>query len=128
MFLNYIMEFFKKDLVGRYIYPKLPSNPVKYVHHIIYGRNELSPNVKSILHGVGNQTIISMRITRHPLSFLLTGALDALSFGAFSKHNPYDKLFHLAVIIRTTHSRFLLEKMMLLIWNLTQNQNPRPKH
>lgn len=128
------MNFIKKGLIGALKERsspisygnmpsiKLPSNPIsgtksriealplKYVHSIIYGRNDYSPKVKTILSTIGDENIVSIQIARHPLPFLLEGALNSLSFGKFKQQNPYDKLFHLSMIIRTTNHITTLEK------------------
>jgi hypothetical protein len=93
-----------------FIKQKIPSNPISYVHKIIYGRNDYSPKVKTILSTVGDDNIVSIKIARHPLPFLLEGALNVLSFGKFKENNPYDKLFHLSMIIQTSNHLVSLEK------------------
>jgi len=104
------MDFVKYGLLGKLPTPKIPSNPITYVHKIIHGRDSFSPKVKSILSNVGNENIVSIKIARHPLPFLLQGALNALSFGRFKENNPYDKLFHLSMIIQTSNHLVSLEK------------------
>jgi len=105
------MDFVKYGLLGKKIpTPKIPTNPITYVHKIMNGRDDYSPKVKSILSNVGNENIVSIRIARHPLPFLLEGALNALSFGKFKQNNPYDKLFHLSMIIQTSNHLVSLEK------------------
>ena len=46
-------EFIKKGLF-RSPSLKIPSNPISYIHSIIYGRNEYSPKVKQILSVLGD--------------------------------------------------------------------------
>lgn len=105
------MDFLKYGLLGKKIpSPKIPSNPISYIHKIIYGRNEYSPKIKTILSTVGDENIVSIKIARHPLPFLLEGVLNALSFGKFKQNNPYDKLFHLSMIIQTSNHLVSLEK------------------
>ena len=77
------------------------------IRNLIYGRNDFSPKVKRILNIVGEEPIHSIEIQRIPLSKVLLLAFDALSFHKFSDNNPYDKLFHLRIVI---NNRFILEK------------------
>ena len=46
----------------------------------------------------GNSYIQSMKVVRTPIMKMLEKALDVISFGQFSKANPYDKLYHLALV------------------------------
>jgi len=77
-------------------------------------RYDYSPKVRKILQKVGNDIIDSIEIGRTPVPSLLTNALNILSFGEFQKkfgNAPFDTLFHLFMIIRTTKGeRFMIEK------------------
>lgn len=58
----------------------------------------------------GNSYIQSMKVVRTPIMGILNKALDVISFGQFSKHNPYDKLFHLALIADIGGQSIVIEK------------------
>jgi len=77
-------------------------------------RLDYPPKVRKILEKVGNDIIDSIEIGRTPVPSLLTNALNIISFGEFQKKfgaTPYDKLFHLFMVIRTTKGeRVMLEK------------------
>jgi len=77
-------------------------------------RLDYPPKVRKILERVGGDIIASIEIGRTPVPSLLTNALNIISFGEFQKKfgaMPYDKLFHLFMIIRTTKGeRVMLEK------------------
>jgi hypothetical protein len=77
-------------------------------------RLDYPPRVRKILGKVGNDIIASIEIGRTPVPSLLTNALNIISFGEFQKKfgaTPYDKLYHLFMIIRTTKgTRFMIEK------------------
>lgn len=77
-------------------------------------RLDYPPKVRKILEKVGGDIIASIEIGRTPVPSLLTNALNIISFGEFQKKfgaMPYDKLFHLFMIIRTTKGeRVMLEK------------------
>jgi hypothetical protein len=77
-------------------------------------RLDYPPKVRKILAQYGNDIIASIEIGRTPVPSLLTNALNIISFGEFQKKfgaMPYDKLFHLFMIIRTTKGeRVMLEK------------------
>ena len=72
----------------------------KTVDTILHGRSGLPPAMQKILNTYGNKNVVGMTIGRNPLSSVLTGTLNALSFGEFSKRNPYDQLFHLQLILK----------------------------
>jgi hypothetical protein len=77
-------------------------------------RLDYSPKVRKILEKVGGDIIASIEIGRTPVPSLLTNALNIISFGEFQKKfgaMPYDKLWHLFMIIRTTKGeRVMFEK------------------
>jgi hypothetical protein len=77
-------------------------------------RYDYPPKVRKILEKVGNDIIDSIEIGRTPVPSLLTNALNILSFGEFNKkfgNAPYDTLFHLFMVIRTTKGeRVMVEK------------------
>jgi hypothetical protein len=77
-------------------------------------RLDYPPKVRKILGKVGGDIIASIEIGRTPVPSLLTNALNIISFGEFQKKfgaMPYDKLYHLFMIIRTTKGeRVMLEK------------------
>ena len=77
-------------------------------------RLDYPPKVRNILSKVGGDIIASIEIGRTPVPSLLTNALNILSFGEFQKRfgsTPYDKLYHLFMVIRTTKGeRVVFEK------------------
>ena len=87
---------------------KKPIHLVRKVYDIgrkvIHGRKELSPSVQSILQEFGNEIITGIEIGRTPVNTLITGTLKVVS------GIPYDKLFHLFIILQTNKGDILLEK------------------
>jgi len=73
---------------------------VKTIDTLKNGRDGLPPAMQKVLDSYGNKNVVGMTIGRNPLSSMLTGALDALSFGQFQRNNPYDQLFHLQLILK----------------------------
>jgi hypothetical protein len=77
-------------------------------------RLDYPPKVRNILSKVGGDTIQSIEVGRTPVPSLLTNALNIISFGEFQKKfgaTPYDKLYHLFMVIRTTKGeRVMFEK------------------
>jgi len=71
---------------------------------VIYGSNELPPNVKRVLDEVGDATITGADIGRTPVQAVITGIIKMVS------STPYEKLFHLFIILHTTKGDVLLEK------------------
>ena len=69
---------------------------------LIFGRTDYNPSQKKLIEKYGSNTITHIKIGRSPLPSFITGALDILTFGAFKellRKSPYDKLYHLFMII-----------------------------
>ena len=77
-------------------------------------RLDYPPKVRNIISKVGGDIIASIEIGRTPVPSMLTSMLNILSFGEFQKKfgaTPYDKLYHLFMVIRTTKGeRVMFEK------------------
>ena len=86
---------------------KLKEHVQAGVHTAIHGRDGLPPSMQKVLDDYGDNSVVALTIGRNPLHTALTGALDAMSFGQFSKNNPYDKLFHLQVVVKLDDGRQL---------------------
>ena len=86
-------------------------------HKVVYGRNDLSPKVMGILGRVGDAIITGITIGRTELHALLTGAIKTIS------STPYDKLYHLFLILKTDRGNILLEKNEVI--NMDINKFPR---
>jgi len=71
---------------------------------VVYGSNDLPPNVKRVLDEVGDATITGADIGRTPVQAVITGIIKMIS------STPYEKLFHLFIILHTTKGDVLLEK------------------
>jgi hypothetical protein len=72
---------------------------------LVYGRNDYSPKVRTIIKQYGMKIINSLTIMRHPIQQAIVELLNMFSFGSFKKNmskTPYDKLFHLSLIIQFT--------------------------
>ena len=76
---------------------------------LIHGRKGISPNVDLFLENHGDERIIEMIISRNEVSSLLIGSLKLIST-QFRDNVKNDKLYHLKLLIRTTHSNISLEK------------------
>ena len=74
---------------------------------VIYGRIELPPKVQNILREVGDAIINGVIIGRTKINTLTTGVIKILS------KTPYDKLYHLFLILNTNKGN-LLQKIMNL--------------
>lgn len=84
------------------------------VRQVFSVSTEYPPNVKEILDKYGNELIKGIVLKRTPVSSLLTGALDAFSFGKFGNRmekDDLDNLFHLFMDIYTENNKVIsLEK------------------
>ena len=76
---------------------------------LIYGRENISPNVDKFMRDHGDEPILEMIISRNVLSSILTGSMKLIS-SQFREKSASNKLYHLKLLIRTTHSNVSLEK------------------
>jgi hypothetical protein len=90
------------------------------------GDTGMPPNVKNILDRYGNEIIRDIDIVRNPVGKALTGALSIASMGEFGRNlenAPYDKLFHLKIVITLQSGvRVSLEK----VERVSMTVNPKP--
>jgi hypothetical protein len=90
------------------------------------GDTGMPPNVKKILEKYGNELIRDIDIVRNPVGKALTGALSIASMGEFGRNlenAPYDKLFHLKIVITLqSGTRVSLEK----VERVSMTVNPSP--
>ena len=78
---------------------------------LFYERNGIAPNVDRFLNDHGDEFILEMIISRNVLSSILTGSLKILS-RQFREQSGNDLLYHLKMLIRTTHSNISLEEVI----------------
>ena len=76
---------------------------------LFYERNGIAPNVDRFLNDYGDEFILEMIISRNVISSILTGSLKILS-RQFREQSGNDLLYHLKMLIRTTHSNISLEE------------------
>jgi hypothetical protein len=80
--------------------PKTFSETMKqYSEAMIKGSNNYTTSDIDFIKKYGDNMITGMKLMRTPVQEMIIKALNASSFGKFEKENPYDKLFHLAVIL-----------------------------
>lgn len=105
--------------------PPLTVNPDKQfsLSNVVFGYNDFTNKVFEFLKKHQNEKVVFMEMWRTPVPSLLTGFLNAVSFGAFNKEletKPYDTIFHLACHIKTNKgTRFILEKNEVI--SITKN-------
>lgn len=102
-------------------------NTIKDVAHKVWtGDTGMPPNVQNILNQYGNQLISKIDIVRNPVGDALVGALSVVSRGKFGnnlKNAPYDKLYHLKIVITLQDgTRVSMEKVERV--NLVVNPQP----
>lgn len=93
---------------------KVGKQAGKFIEKVINPDDFMPPSVKDIMNNHGQEIVTSITLRRNPVSHLITGAMNAVSLGSFQKkldQQPYDKLFHLAMLVETNNTRFLLEKI-----------------
>ena len=84
-----------------------------FVNAIINPNSAYPPNVNQMKNEHGNDIITRLILRRNPVSSVITDAMNMVSLGSFYKkmgREPYDKLFHLSLLVVTSNGGFLLEK------------------
>ena len=81
----------------------------KTTRALVYGRENISPNVDKFMRDHGDEPILEMIISRNVISSLLSGSMKLISM-QFREGVGSDKLYHLKLLIRTTHSNVYIEK------------------
>lgn len=85
----------------------------RFVNEMIHGRNDYSKETKEELGKVGDDVIEGIEVIRTPVSEYLKMALNVVSMGEFNerlKKLPYDKLFHLAILFKTSKNVVMVHK------------------
>ncbi len=83
----------------------------QYSEALLKGSNNYTTNVIDIIKENGDNMITKMTLKRRPISNIFEKALNYSTFGQFEKANPYDKLFHLAVVLELDNGKsYTLEK------------------
>jgi hypothetical protein len=80
------------------------QSAIDFGKKVIYGRQGLSPKVNRILQDMGDAVIQSATIGRSPVQSFITNIIKVVS------STPYEKLFHLFIILHTNKGDVLLEK------------------
>ena len=85
-----------------------------YVNKVINPGQAYPPCLMEINNEMGDEKITGLTLRRNPVSSLITGAMNAVSFGSFSKNMsrlPFDKLYHLSLLIKTAKCNLVFEKV-----------------
>lgn len=78
------------------------------------GSKGFSQSTQKALNQIGNDPIKSITIMRAPITSQINSLLNTFSFGDFQKRldeTPYDKLFHLSIIV---NGNIIVEKLELI--------------
>ena len=79
--------------------------------------SELTDAVNNIVNRIGEAEITNIEVARVPLSTALKLLLNLVSLGNFQKRFnelPYDKLYHLYLVLTTDKGKYVLEKNELI--------------
>ena len=93
---------------------KVGKKTGRFIDTVINPDKYLPPSLKRVLKDHGEEVITKLTLRRNPVSSLITGAMNAVSGGTFYdnlKNQPYDKLFHLGLVVSTANTNFVLEKI-----------------
>jgi hypothetical protein len=88
MYCSNNIEGLKKDVKPKYrksrggaVVSKMFDEVKSFTKAVVYGRDDLPPNVRELLEKHGDEVIRSIEIGRTPVNELLTGILSAFSMG-----------------------------------------------
>jgi hypothetical protein len=102
---------------------------IDYTKTVVYGRDDFPPKVRKVIKEFGNKPISKLTIVRHPLADWTVEALNFASLGEFKKryeNEPYEKLYHLGLLINfTDNTSVLIEKNEVI--NAVVNPNIPPE-
>ena len=87
----------------------LPRRILNIAKSFIYGRKGISPSVDRYLREQGDEPIIQIIVSRNVVNSIITGTLKVIS-PQFREMNGNDKLYHLKILIKTSHSNLSFEK------------------
>jgi hypothetical protein len=89
------------------------SSLISFGNKLVYGRKTLSPKCMKILQEMGDGIITSLVVVRKPIGHLYEKFIRTFS------EVPFDKLFHLGLIVKTTKGDVMIEKNAVI--NFIQN-------
>ena len=98
---------------------KFYNKASNFASTVVHRREGLSPKVLEILAKTGNERITGIRVGRTPVQGVITGIIKMVS------STPYDKLFHLFIVIDTDRgpARILLEKNAVINMDIKPHIN-----
>ena len=102
-----IIDDIKRSGIGAY------DKSRQFINKVINPSSAFPPNLKAIKNEFGEENITGISVCRAPVPSTITTAMNIVSLGGFNKvfgSLPYDKLFHLYIVINTNKGDFLLEK------------------
>jgi hypothetical protein len=76
-----------------------------FINNLVYGYSEYTKSSNQVLKNYGNEIIQKITIFRQPLNSFYLFVANRLA-----KHENYDKLFHLYIIVNTSKGNVLIEK------------------
>jgi hypothetical protein len=105
------------------------SGILDFAKTLVYGRTDYPQDQKNLIGDFGEMVVRHIRIERTPLPTLLNTAINLATLGAFKKalnRSPYDKLYHLFIILTLDNGKtMLLEKNAAI--NMQLNPPTPPK-
>lgn len=106
----------------------ISKDPINLIKDVITKRNDYPPDARQIIKEYGTKLITHIDIGRTPVQKALTESLNILSMGSFNKKlndTPYDRLFHLYLIVTLDGGKKIrIEKNEVI--NISTNLNIKP--
>lgn len=92
----------------------LGNKAIDLGNKVINPSSAYPPELQKLKDDLGTELITEIEVRRTPVPEAISGAMNIVSLGSFNKKMgrlPYDKLFHLFIVVKTDkNNRFLLEK------------------
>lgn len=106
----------------------ISKDPINLIKDVITKRNDYPPDARQVIKEYGTKLITHIDIGRTPVQKALTESLNILSMGSFNKKlndTPYDRLFHLYLIVTLEGGKKIrIEKNEVI--NVSTNLNIKP--
>jgi hypothetical protein len=105
---------------------KFGNSAKKTINTVINGASDYSPKVRKILSDYGDDHVREITIGRTPVSEVLTKVLSTASsnFKENINNMPYDKLFHLFILVRLDGRTIRIEKNEVINIDLISKLTP----
>jgi hypothetical protein len=102
---------------GLYDFYKSTMKKIINIPQAFHVPTRLNQSARSILQRIGDEQIVNITVCRTPVNSTVQLALNAVSLGQFKQridNSPYDDIFHLYLVVKTSSTTVTLEKNAII--------------